>query len=63
MRNRAENDSAAFQSPDQDQVYLNYLESCKRQGIQPVPRDRARELIKEWAHALAAARRDSPTSH
>lgn len=63
MRNRAESDSAAFDSPDPDQIYeiyVNYLESCRRQGIQPVPRDRARELIKEWAHALAAARRDPP---
>jgi hypothetical protein len=63
MRNRAEVDSAAFDSPDPDQVYLNYLDSCQRKGIEPVPRNRARELIKEWADALTGSRSDSPPSH
>ena len=55
--------SAAFDSPDPDQVYQNYLDSCRRQGIEPVPPDRARELITEWAQALTGARGDSPPSH
>lgn len=42
-------DAPAFDPPDPDCVYRNYLRTCRRLGVKPVPRDRARKLIKEWA--------------
>ena len=38
--------------PNPNRVYRNYLETCRRQGIEPVPRERAGELMQEWAGAL-----------
>jgi len=32
--------------PDPDRVYLNYLETCRLLGIEPVPRERALGLIQ-----------------
>ena len=33
--------------PDADAAYRNYVETCRRLHIKPVPRDRARELVGE----------------
>jgi len=51
--------------PDPDDVYRNYLETCKLLGVSPTPRDRAKKLIEDWSDALAAAagRSDPPTPH
>ena len=38
---------------DPERVYRNYIAQCRRLGV---PRDRARKLIEEWVHALAARR-------
>ena len=41
------NNTRAFDPPDADAVYAHYLETCRRAGVEPVPRERARELIAE----------------
>ena len=35
-----------------ERVYRNYLAVCARLGVKPMPRERAAELIREWAAAL-----------
>jgi hypothetical protein len=35
-------DALTFDPPDTDTVYVNYLETCRRLGVAPVSRDRAR---------------------
>ena len=42
----------AADAPDPDRVYLNYLETCRRLGIEPVPREPALGLIVEWTEVL-----------
>lgn len=49
-------------APNPELVYLNYLETCRRLGIEPVPRERALGLIGEWTYALTA-RRAPPVPH
>ena len=49
MPDDADNNPPAFDSPDADRVYANYLETCRRLGVEPVLRERAAELIHEWA--------------
>ena len=44
----------ANHAPDADQVYRNYLATCQRLGVEPVPRGHAQELMAEWSNALAA---------
>ena len=51
----------AADAPDPDCVYLNYLETCRRLGIEPVPRERAVGLIGEWTEVLTG--RPDPTTH
>jgi hypothetical protein len=48
-------------APDLDHVYRNYLESCRRLGVEPVPRERALGLIGEWTEVLTG--RPEPTTH
>jgi len=48
-------------TPDPDRVYLDYVESCRRQGIESMGRERALALIKEWGDALSG--RPEPTTH
>jgi hypothetical protein len=38
--------------PDPEQVYRNYLETCRRAGIEPVPRERVFGLLEEWSKVL-----------
>jgi len=33
-------------------VYINYLETCRRLGIEPVPPEQAFGLIGEWTEVL-----------
>ena len=42
----------ALDLPDPDPLSRNYRETCRRPGVEPVPRDRAQELIREWAAAF-----------
>ena len=42
----------AADAPNPELVYLNYLETCRRLGIEPVPRGRALGLIGEWIEVL-----------
>jgi hypothetical protein len=54
-------DALEFDPPDADLVYRNYLETCRRAGIEPVPRDRAQELMAAWGAAIAG--RGTATEH
>ena len=46
-------------SPDPDEVYLHYLETCRRLGVKPVGHKRARKMISGWTKILdEAVRRD-----
>jgi hypothetical protein len=49
--------------PDADTVYRNYLERCRRRGVEPVPRDQAHKLIAEWSDTIAASRAVPPIKH
>ena len=53
MLDDADSDAPAFDPPDADRVYRTYVETCKRLGVEPVPRDRAQKLIAEWSDAMA----------
>ena len=55
-----DSDTPARNPPDPDRVYRNYLETCRLLGIEPVPRDRAHDLIAEWDDATAAGRTVPP---
>ena len=52
----------AFDPPDADLTYRNYLETCKRAGIEPVSREQALALMQEWTATIAAAL-VPPTTH
>jgi hypothetical protein len=43
-----------FDSPATDRVYIDYLETCRRIGVDPVPWDCAQDLMAEWSDAIAA---------
>ena len=45
---------------DPERVYRNYVAQCRRMGITPTPRERAKALIREWTNALAAGRQAPP---
>ena len=49
------------EAPDSERVYLNYLETCRRLGIEPVPRERALGLIGQWTEVLTG--RPEPKQH
>ena len=34
--------------PDPERIYRNYVAQCRRMGVTPAPRDRAKALIREW---------------
>lgn len=55
-------DAPELDPPDPDRVYRNYVESCRRFGVEPVPYERARELVAEWAKAIADSAAP-PTKH
>ena len=57
---RADDDARESNPPDPERVYRNYVAQCRRLGVTPTPRDRARKLIKDWTDALAAAARAVP---
>ena len=63
MHDDADNDAPAFDPPDEDAVYSRYLETCKRLGVEPVPRERAQGPIEEWSDAIAAGRSVPPIKH
>jgi hypothetical protein len=45
---------------DADRAYHNYVESCARLGIHPMPWEEARRLMSEWSARLAAGRQMPP---
>jgi len=49
--------------PDADTVYRNYLETCRRNGVEPVARDHAHQLIAEWSDTIVASRSVPPSTH
>jgi hypothetical protein len=54
-------DISDLDPPDAERVYRNYLETCRRAGVEPVSRDRAQGLMAEWNEALSG--RGAPTTH
>ena len=54
-------DAPALDPPDADTVYAHYLETCRRLGVEPVPRERALGLMQEWGEVLSG--RPEPTQH
>jgi hypothetical protein len=50
-----------FVAPDEDRVYANYLETCRRAGVESIPRERAFALIQEYPEALSG--RPDSTQH
>ena len=46
---------------DPDEVYRNYLETCRRAGVEPVSRERAREFVGELNDVLSG--RPEPPQH
>jgi len=48
-----------FDPPDPDLTYCNYLETCRRAGVEPVSREQALGLIREWSEVLSG--RPEPT--
>ena len=44
-----------------ERVYAAYLSSCERSGIEPIPRQRALELLQDWLDALTGP--PDPTPH
>ncbi len=44
-------------APDADAVYFNYLATCRRLGVEPMPGKRARELVGEWTATSGEAMR------
>ena len=50
-------DAPPLDPPDADEVYADYLETCKRINVAPVPRERAGDLIREWSALIEATRR------
>src|SRR5437588_4208041 len=55
MLDDADKDAPEFDPPDPEGVYRNYVATCRRLGVEPVPRLRAQALLVEWSAALAAA--------
>ena len=51
-------DVPEFNPPSAESVYRSYVETCRRLGVEPVPRDRAHGLMAEWF--LARTARQSP---
>ena len=51
----------AFDPPDANLTYANYLETCRRAGVTPVSRERAQGLIEEWSEVLSGG--PEPTTH
>lgn len=49
-------DEPGIDAPDAESVYRNHVETCRRLGVEPVPRERARDLIAEWSGAIAGLR-------
>ena len=58
-----QSDSLVSDPPDLDRVYRRYLDRCRSLGIEPVVRDRARDLIEEWNAAIAAAWKTPSIEH
>ena len=56
-------DASAFDPPDPDEVYGRYLETCRCLRVEPVPRERARELIAEWSAAMGTGEAMGPITH
>ena len=47
-------------NPAADALYAHYLETCALLNLEPVTRDRARELVAWWS---AIIRGEPPTQH
>jgi len=46
-------DARAFDPADPERVYRNCVETYERLGVEPVPRNRAQDLMQEWNEVLS----------
>ena len=53
----------AFDPPDARQVVHQLPRNVPALGVEPVPRDRAQDLMAEWSDAIAAGRSGPPSKH
>ncbi len=49
-------DALATDLSDPDRVYANYLVTCRRLGVTPTPRDRAKALIRKRSQRAERSR-------
>jgi hypothetical protein len=56
-------DAPELDLPDADRIYRNYLETCRRLGVEPTLRERAETLFAEWSAAIAADLSGPPIRH
>jgi hypothetical protein len=56
-------DVLEFDPPDVDRVCRNFLRTCEILGVEQVPRNRAQDLMAEWADAITAGRSGPPPTH
>jgi hypothetical protein len=63
MLDDTDRNAPAFDPPDVDAVYARYLERCRCLGVEPVLREQATELLREWADAIATERPLEPIKH
>ena len=61
MLDDTDKDAPAFDPPDADRVYANYLQTCEMLGIEPTPREQALGVIQAWTEVLSG--RPEPTPH
>ena len=61
MLDDSDSEAHGLEPPDGDAVYARYLETCRRLGVEPVPRERALGLIGEWTEVLSG--RPEPMAH
>ena len=56
-------DYLEFKAPNAERVYQNYLETCKRLGVEPVLVENAQHLLAEWSKAIARSGSVPPLTH
>ena len=42
-------------TPEMARAYRNYMLTCRRLGVEPVPRERADDLMAQWFETLCRA--------
>jgi hypothetical protein len=50
-------EEAPFPDPRDEEFYARYLETCRLTGVEPVSRQKARQLVAEWNEAITQCAR------